>query len=280
MSDRRYRVFLALFGIAIVCVALSGWQWLSNSPAPFLKLCCPLMPMNGVQPAQGLMMLARATVIGGLSVGFVKLALRLWKTHRLIAVTMSAAMTVLPDRLTGLIEELGLRRHVVVVKTDVPVAFCFGQLRPCICISTGLADTLTHRELKAVLLHEDRHRRRYDPLRSLMADSVAVLLFFLPIAAELRDLFLTLAELDADRHAARLAGRPALAGAMLKILSHPRAADSITGIAGVSRICPTDARIAQLMGNRSPSVHLSARSLMTSSAIVMLLCVAARSLPL
>jgi Zn-dependent protease with chaperone function len=167
-----------------------------------------------------------------------------------------------------------------VVRTDAPVAFCFGQLRPRICISTGLVDTLTNRELKAVLLHEDRHRLHHDPLRGLVAESVAMLLFFLPIAAELRDLFLTSMELDADRHAARLSGRPALAGAILKIISHPLAAKSITAVAGVSGICPTDARIAQLTGDRSVNVHLSAYSLIASSAVIMLLCAMARLLSL
>jgi len=280
MSDKRYGAVLALFGIAVVCVALTGWQWLTGIQNPILALCCLPMQMYGVQLAQWLMTLMRTTVIAGLSVGFVNLALRLWKTHQFIAITTAAAVVEAPARLTDLFEVLRLRDHTIVVKTDVPIAFCFGQLRPRICISTGLADTLTNSELKAVLLHEDQHRLRRDPLRGLLAESVAVLLFFLPIAAELRDLFLTSTELEADRHAARLAGRPALAGAMLKILSHPLAAKSIIGVAGVSSICPTDARIAQLMGDRSLNVHLSAYSLIASSAVIMLLCTVARLLSL
>ncbi|HEX6383248.1 MAG TPA: M48 family metalloprotease [Anaerolineae bacterium] len=47
---------------------------------------------------------------------------------------------------------LGELEQVVVLHTSVPLAFCFGLLKPHVCISTGLVDTLTVAELKAVLL--------------------------------------------------------------------------------------------------------------------------------
>lgn len=56
-----------------------------------------------------------------------------------------------------------------------------GLLRPMIYVSGELIDALTATELRAVLLHEESHRRRFDPLRSAIQRLPAALFFFYPL---------------------------------------------------------------------------------------------------
>lgn len=269
--DRLYRSLLALFGFAFACTLASASRSLAVILLPWWVACCQTMRMAmGDDKGYWLTGLAPAAFMAFLMIGFGTLAARLWKTHRFVAGLKVTGMANPPTRLAQVVTELRLSRPIIVLATEIPLAFCFGLIRPRICLSTGLVETLNNQELKAVLLHEDHHRRHFDPLRGLLAEVFAAMLFFLPIAAELRDWFLTTTELEADRHAVRLAGRPSLAGALHKLLTHPRAMHlSVPGIAGLSA---TETRIAELLGDRPATTHFSARSLLTSSFIIMLGC--------
>lgn len=273
-TDQRYRALLALFGFTVSCTTLSASHGWMGGLVPFWVMCCQTLGMSASGEVKSWMIslawvAAMTLLLSGTGV-FVR---RVWKTYRFVSQFRSAAMAVPPARLAQLLADSGLSPFVTVLATEVPLAFCYGLLRPRICVSTGLAEALTDRELKAVLLHEDHHRRHHDPLRGLFAESWAAMFFFLPVAAELRDLFLTTTELEADRRAARMMGRPALAGALHKIISHPQAVRlAVPGIAGLSA---TEARIAELLGDRPTALRLSARSLLTSSAIIMFVCMLA-----
>jgi Zn-dependent protease with chaperone function len=273
-TERRYRSLVALFGIVTACAAVSALRGLVDGLVPFWTICCQTLGMSAGGEVKfwmtKLALVAAATI---LLLGLGAFVRRLWKTYRFVSRLRSAAMAVPPTRLARLFADLSLSPFVTVLATEIPMAFCYGLLRPRICISTGLAEAITTKELKAVLLHEDHHRRQYDPLRGLLAEVLATMFFFLPVAAELRDLFLTSTELQADRRATRVVGRPALAGALHKIVSHPLAAHlAVPGIAGLSA---TDARIAELLGDHPAALRLSARSLLLSSVIIMLVCMLA-----
>jgi Zn-dependent protease with chaperone function len=106
---------------------------------------------------------------------------------------------------------------VTVLATARPAAFTAGWMRPRTFISDGAVSRLSGAELKAVLAHEDHHRRRRDPLRLAVRRVLAETLFFLPGLRQLRATHDQLAEIAADRHANRTAGgdpRP-LAAALL-----------------------------------------------------------------
>jgi Zn-dependent protease with chaperone function len=270
-TDYGYRTLVALFALAVACSTMSLSHWLAAGLLPFWQICCATMGMPSSHPMGSWLAIFAHGGIGLLLLaGGGRLLWRLWKTRRFVAGLRAAAVAVLPPRIARLVQSLGLADRVVVLATDVPLAFCYGLLRPRICISTGLAETLTDKELSGVLLHEDYHCRRYDPLRGLAVEVVAAMLFFLPVAAELRDGFLTATEVEADRYAVRLAGRPSLAGALHKIMSHPLAIRvSAPGIAGFNA---TEVRIAELLGDRAIPFRVSTRSLVSSSLIVMLAC--------
>jgi len=270
-ADGRYRSLLFLFGFIAACTIVSASRWLFNGLIPLWAVCCQFMRGRmGNEMASSPILLAVAML---LVMGLGTLTARLWKTHRFASGLNTSAVAMPPIRLAHILTDLGLAQHTVVLASERPLAFCSGLLRPRICLSTGLADVFTDKELKAVLLHEDHHRRHYDPLRTLMAEVLATTLFFLPIAAELRDLFLTSTELEADQSAAHLAGRPSLAGAMHKLLTHPLAVS--LPAPGISGLSASEARVAVLLGDPVAPLRLSSHSLITSSAILMLVCVLA-----
>lgn len=124
---------------------------------------------------------------------------------------------------------------VLILDPKVKTAFTHGLFRPRIYISKGLIDSLDRPELKAVILHELHHKRRFDPLRFLLYSMLADTFFYVPL---LKDLLCSLRikkEAEADEAACRdLSERLTLAGAIVKAASFnlrglASGATSITG---------------------------------------------------
>jgi len=131
------------------------------------------------------------------------------------------------------------RAHVV--DADEPQAFCIGLLRPRIYVSRAALELLGEDERAAVLAHEAHHARRRDPLRLLVARSLAEGLWFMPAVRRLPERYAALAELAADQAAtAGRGGRRALASALLAFDEHPSPA--AVGIA--------PERVEHLLGQR------------------------------
>jgi hypothetical protein len=128
---------------------------------------------------------------------------------------------------------------IACIKADAPLAFCAGALRPVVYVSIGLVRRLAKGELSAVLLHELDHARRREPLRRLLAASLAEVAFYLPLLDWWARRRAELAELRADRAALEVEPPSALAGALLAVGTNP--AEGMTGFSQV-----TEARIAQL----------------------------------
>jgi Zn-dependent protease with chaperone function len=275
-------LFLSLFGVAVVCLVLATvtaipgtrLYHLMGGPLQLWMVCCDALKI--VLPeavTMWLSLLARASFIGILLIGGSVLWRRLRQTHYFVTRLNLVLADAQPVRLTALSAELGLSSRIDVLATPVPLAFCYGLLRPRICLSTGLINALSDKELRAVLFHEAHHCRHYDPLRTLLADVLAAMFFFLPVVAEWRDMVLTSVELTADQQAIARIGRPALAGAMYKLLIHPQVSRFLPALSGVTGFSASQARLAQLLDNTPPSYHFSPRSLISSSLALTLGCV-------
>lgn len=133
-----------------------------------------------------------------------------------------------------------LRGAMIVVEGARPEAFCAGLLRPRVYVSSGALHALDANQLRAVLAHEEHHRRRRDPMRLAVIRVLGTALFFLPVLTALSDRYCSLAELSADDAAVHAGGGPAvLAGAMLAFRdsAHP------VGTVGIAA-----ERIDRLMG--------------------------------
>ncbi len=117
--------------------------------------------------------------------------------------------------------------QIVVIPDETAYAFTAGLIRPRIYISAGLESSLSPIELRAVLAHEDHHRRELHPLRAFLWELARRSFFFLPLIGDVAAHAALGRELAADRAAAAdPSERRALASAMLKTVT-PRTAATV-----------------------------------------------------
>ncbi len=159
----------------------------------------------------------------------------------------------LPTRLQAAIGRSGVADTRCLSVPEVK-AFCTGVVRPRIYVSDGMVRRLRARELDAVLLHEDHHRRWREPLQRAMRTAAAEVLFFLPVVRWWADRHLEAAELAADRAVLRRLGPVPLAGALWA------AGSSGPSLAQVAFDGAPRARAAQILGEppRRTGLSLSA----------------------
>jgi Zn-dependent protease with chaperone function len=106
----------------------------------------------------------------------------------------------------------------VIMDGSVRTAFTHGILRPRVYVSTGLINSLSREETRAVLLHELNHKKRMDPLRFLAFGFLKDAFFYIPAARQLASYSRLRSEEEADDAAARSSCGPvALASAILKV---------------------------------------------------------------
>lgn len=142
---------------------------------------------------------------------------------------------------------------------DNLVAFCAGALHPRIFVSLSLVTSLRPDELDAVLLHEQQHRRRRDPLRNAARRAAADVGFYAPIVQWWARHQHENAELRADRAAVRRVGNRSLAGA-LWVASTGTAPNGTAAFAGLAEL-----RTMQVLGDPLPRRKPTASEWLTSA---------------
>lgn len=245
---RRNRLLISLSLIAIfACVAGILFQtrtqhciispWLCNQQGmlrDFWMMALPLLLLLGRGAWAGFQQLRR-------TFGVVQTMLRLPRAPQL-------------PLITELARTLNLTGRIDIVAYDAPEAFCYGLLRPRICLTSGLLAVLSPQELEAVLRHERHHLRQFDPLRTLLWTILSGAFWWLEDRAEHAHL---LRELAADRAVIAEQGRTSLASALLKLLTAPHASRLPSSKIAISGLSVTNARIDQLV--RSEQIPAPAR---------------------
>jgi len=148
----------------------------------------------------------------------------------------------LPERLRAAVSRTGVERVAYVVGS-APDALCVGVIHPKILVTSRIVERLRDRELDAVLLHEQHHAKRRDPLRRAILRSAADVYFFVPVLHWWAQRQLAQSELGADRVAIERLGRGAVAGALWRVgsVTGPTGAAAFTGAA--------ELRVAQVLGD-------------------------------
>ena len=135
--------------------------------------------------------------------------------HRFLS-TLQELPAVGETSLGRLAAETGVLRNLLLI--DIPgrrQAFTAGFLSPRIYLTREICEALSDEEIKAVLLHEDHHRRNRDPLRALVIMFLQDLLFLLPVGYVLGRVFFEAREDAADDAVVAQGGdRLDLAGAL------------------------------------------------------------------
>lgn len=209
------------------------------------QACGHPFPAHYLQPVT----LAGALVMGSVLIVTVRFAWACLAAYRRTSMTVSALFAVAQPansrRLDLIAARYGIKGHVKCVETDAPLAFCHGFVRPRIYVSSGLSTLLSDAELAAVLLHEEYHRQRREPLHLILLNGLVETLRFWQVLTSRMVEARTEMEVAADAHAVGRGGSPrALARALLKVLqqtapSMPFADQSLA----LSPLSPTEARI-------------------------------------
>ena len=186
------------------------------------------------------------------------------------AVRQVAATRRLGDHVTQnlVASHAGTPDDVEVIDHDEPFAFTFGLGKPRVAVSRGLVEQLSAQELAAVMAHERYHVRARDPLKLVVARTAARTCFFLPAVGHLVARYLAGRELAADRRSLRDSGRPALAGALFKVVAGPAwvELDAAAAMAGPELLA---ARVDQLELGTEPALPAVPRLAVALSGLVL-----------
>lgn len=193
-------------GLAVLVLGLSGAVAVARvdpsvpAPGQLVAACTQLLPTASAVAVLVLLALAGTVLARGLCSGR-----RAWLAQRGLRRGLCVVRTV---RLDGV--------GFCVIAGDSEQAFCCGLLAPRIYVSEGAVGVLGEQELRAVLAHEEHHRRRRDPLRLMIGAVISEAMFFVPALARLHERYALIAELAADEAAMRRIERSALASALLR----------------------------------------------------------------
>lgn len=178
------------------------------------------------------------------------------------SVRLARRLGALTLPLPGVVREAagraGLAGRVRVIDTEQSFSFVYGAFSPRVVVSRGLMQSVSERELDAVLAHERYHVHNLDPLKVVLARALPSALFYLPALAGLEARYMAGRELAADRGAVEACGRTPLAGALLKVVRGPRWPDLSTA-AAIGGPELLDARVAQLESGREPALGRASR---------------------
>lgn len=210
--------------------------------------------------AQGVLLPATATLVllaAGAAAGLMSVARQLSASRRLGAHVRRCHVVPPPATPAG----------VEVIDHDEPIAFTFGLGQPRVVVSRGLIERLSSAELAAVVAHERYHVDARDPLKLMIARAAAQTCFFLPAIRHVVARYLAARELAADRHSLRASGRPALAGALFKVVGGPDW-DELEAAAAMAGPHLLDVRVDQLESGAEPALAPLPAAPVVVSAIV------------
>jgi TonB family protein len=111
-------------------------------------------------------------------------------------------------RLESAIRLAGLDQNRVIVSESNLIPAVVGAFRPRTVLPLRLLDALDVDELKAVLLHEEMHRRNADPAIAVAQRLASSLLFFFPLLAPVQRRLRESAELRCDEDALTAGAEP------------------------------------------------------------------------
>ncbi|NNE44510.1 MAG: M56 family metallopeptidase, partial [Gemmatimonadetes bacterium] len=123
------------------------------------------------------------------------------------------------EKLTRALRGSAVPRDAVRLTSRRVGAAVIGLRRPVIVLEETLLAELSVAELRAVLEHEDAHRRRRDPARTLLRQITAAVFFPFPFLVPLNRRLAETAEYAADEHSLRAVSPEVLARALARVAS-------------------------------------------------------------
>lgn len=210
--------------------------------------------------------------------GALFMALRLvrasFHVHRLRTRALSPVDTSWQRVLDGLCGDLGIRRAVRLLKSElIDSPAVVGWLAPLILVPATTFTALTPEQLRAVLAHELAHIRRYDHLANALQALIEVLLFFHPVVWWLSRLVREEREHCCDSAAVQTAGSSLLLAQALTRLESLRLTNPSIALAAKTHRGSLMNRITRILDSRTgvPQRPIGWRLLSSLSAGVLVL---------
>ncbi|MEK7644243.1 MAG: M56 family metallopeptidase [Patescibacteria group bacterium] len=182
--------------------------------------CAPMTALLSMHPyIFGALSTLSILIISAFIFFIAKLARLIYRTRKFYGSYTKLSKTKHSPKLREILSNIGLGRDKVIeIREAKPIVFCYGFWIPRICISTGLVKMLNRNELQAVMLHENSHRRSYEPAKLFIVKFFCSIFFFLPGLKTYARQYATYSELAADEKATNnFTDKPRLAIAILKI---------------------------------------------------------------
>ena len=184
---------------------------------------------------------ANELALYGITIGFfISASVILYALVRIFSATMKTAMMtretdfnkMTNKKIVRAIKRSGLKLSDIKITEGGQTPFCAGFLRPKIIISNDFIKRFNAGELTAVLLHEKKHLKSLDILKTLTIRFFCSLLFFFPAVKILAKKYYLSSELEADAMAsAGFRYKAPLLSAMGKIYEKRRIFSQAPGIA-------------------------------------------------
>lgn len=179
-----------------------------------------------------------------------------------------ANRTAKSEKLSPILEELGLSKNAMVFDDKKPFAFCLGLRNPMIYISTKTIEMMTEKELKAILLHEKYHLEKKDGLIMLIASLTKILFPFFPLISDLIQRYRLDREIKADKEVIARLGNESLVSVLTKLLAFP-SVPMLTASA-IADSSTVESRIKSISHNEESKVKYNKVNLLISLAFFIL----------
>lgn len=264
-ANKAFYSLLTLFIVSFTGFVTLLFKSLPLTLANTIYICQKVLAGNTWILPQSLPFLLAFVLTFVLAIGLFTLIFQVVKTRVHIKKSLSKR-THLYSKIFKTVQELNLDSKVDVVKDHRRFSFCYGLLKPRICLSTGLIKNLSSKELKAVLLHESYHLKNHDPLKIIIAKASSRMFFFIPTISDFQNLYSFSREIAADRLTVRSGAKNQLLSALSKVMvsSSPQ----FSGVAGLVGNT-LEKRILYLTGrNKNLTWDISKPRLLLSLSIV------------
>ncbi|HZQ21833.1 MAG TPA: M56 family metallopeptidase [Terriglobales bacterium] len=263
-SGTRFVVwFVALLGI----VALPVFQGTSahGSSAPGAALTLP------GSWALGLFVLWAVIAVGG----FVRLAMGLWRLHGLRRSGRPLQPDELHPSLHDLVKRFQAERDFQLCTSDrVHVPTALGFWNPAIVLPGWTVRELSQAELRAVLMHEFAHLRRWDDWSNLVQKILGALFFFHPAVWWVEKHLALEREMACDEHVLAGTENPRAYAECLVSLAEKGFLRRGVALAhaAVSRLSQTAARVARILDARKTTGTRVATPVVATLGAVLVSC--------
>lgn len=191
-------------------------------------------------------------------------------TRKFIKINLHDRKNYLSPKLKEVALSLGVVDKVVETSDENPSVFCYGIVRPKICIASSVVKKLNQAELRAVLKHEWHHLAAILPLKLFIIQILSKFFFFIPGLNYLKSQFVIASEIDADNFATdNFKDKLPLASALYKIIKWREAAKFKNSLAVSFFAATTAERIQKLADdNYIPKVKIIIPQFLVSVALL------------